>query len=230
MAKPDGPEFNMATLEKPNGMAPKAPSGHALILNEYGWLWLNRDGSPTELTKTLYQRLLPKGTAEDRLELQAYLLGGITEYWRAYRHYAAVLHFVYLMSSDPMGYTADHFRDVEKLQLNPYFKDYMSNAFAPLGVNLSFWKPTVAPGKQTFEVMLVNDQYEAAAGTVTVSLGSARATVPFNVASLGQTTLYVDLDVPNTPGAFLLQAAVDTGKGKPTLSRRKVKIAIPAKK
>jgi hypothetical protein len=64
----------------------------------------------------------PNSTAEERFALNAYLLGGITEYWRAYREYAAVLHFVYLMSSDPLGYTADHFRDVEKLELDPYFR------------------------------------------------------------------------------------------------------------
>src|SRR6267378_7415658 len=94
---------------------------------------LFRDGSPTELTKKLYPRLLgDRASAKDRLELNAYLLAGITEYWRAYRQYAGVLHFVYLTGSDPGGYTADHFRDVEKLELNPEFFDYMSNAFAPL--------------------------------------------------------------------------------------------------
>src|SRR6185369_6367843 len=108
-----GPEFSMTTLERPGGKSPAAPTGHATILNEYGWLWLNRDGSPTELTKKLYPRLVGENaTAEDRLAMNAYLLGGITEYWRAYRHFAGVLHFVYLMSSDPLGYTADHFRDI----------------------------------------------------------------------------------------------------------------------
>ena len=53
-----GPPFNMTTLETSSAKAPGAPSGHALILNEYGWLWLNRDGSPTELTKNLYPALL----------------------------------------------------------------------------------------------------------------------------------------------------------------------------
>ena len=237
MARRGGPEFSMTTFERPNGKAPGAPTGHALILNEYGWTWLNRDGSPTELTKDLYPRLLPpNATAEDRFALNAYLLGGITEFWRAYRQYAAVLHFVYLMSSDPLGYTADHFRDVEKLELEPHFRDYMSQAFAPLGVYLSFWQPRLAAGKQTFQVMLVNDEYKAAAGIVTVSLQSksgdevARAQAPFQVGSLGQTTLYIDLDVPNMPGEFLLQAKADGGKGKPTLSRRRVTITTRAGK
>jgi len=235
MARAGGPEFSMTTFERPNGKAPGAATGHALILNEYGWTWLNRDGSPTELTKDLYPRLLPaNATADDRLALNAYLLAGITEFWRAYRQYAAVLHFVYLMSSDPLGYTADHFRDVEKLELEPHFRDYMSHAFAPLGVYLSFWQAKLAPGRRTFQVMLVNDEYTPAAGTLTLSLEPAgggnptRAQVPFQVASLGQTTLQIDLDVPDTPGDFLLQAKADEGKGQPVLSRRRVAIAPPA--
>lgn len=152
------------------------------------------------------------------------------------RQYAGVLHFVYLMSSDPQGYTADHFRDVEKLELEPHFRDYMSHAFAPLGVYLSFWQPKLAAGKKTFQVMLVNDEYEAAAGTVTLSLQSksggdvAHAETPFEIGSLGQTTLYVDLDVPNTLGDFLLEARAAARKGKPTLSRRKVTITPPVEK
>jgi beta-galactosidase len=220
MAAKNGPAFSMTTFERPNGKAPGAPTAHSLILNEYGWTWLNRDGSPTELTRDLYPRLLPpNATAQDRLALNAYLLAGITEFWRAYRQYAAVLHFVYLMSSDPMGYTADHFNDVEKLELEPAFRDYMSHAFAPLGVYLSFWQPKLAPGRQTFQVMVVNDEYTTASGTLTLTLGNAHAEAPFLVAPLGQTTMYIDLDVPNTPGDYLLQAKAGT-----TLSRRKVAI------
>jgi hypothetical protein len=74
-------------------------------------------------------------TAEERLALNAYLLAGLTEYWRAYRQYAGVLHFVYLTSSDPAGYTSDHFQDVRALKLHPEFRDYMSNAFAPVGIS-----------------------------------------------------------------------------------------------
>jgi hypothetical protein len=228
MAKQGGPEFSMTTFEKPGLKGPGAPSGHALILNEYGWTWLNRDGSPTELTKHLYPRLLgPTATSAERLTLNGYLLGGITEYWRAYRQYAGVLHFVYLMSSDPLGYTADHFQNVEKLELEPHFKDYMSHAFAPLGVFLSFFQPSVTPGKRTFQVMLVNDEYEPAAGKLTLSLEgkqAAQTEAKFEVAPLGQTTLYVDLTVPDAPGDYLLVAKADNGKVSPTLSRRKVAV------
>jgi hypothetical protein len=84
--------------------------------------------------------------------------------------------------------------------------------------------------------MLVNDEYQAASGTLTVSLAGkgagevARAQKPFSVGAVGQTTLYIDLDMPNTPGDFLLQAKADAGKGQPTLTRRNVLIKVAAGK
>ncbi|MFN7996444.1 MAG: glycoside hydrolase family 2 TIM barrel-domain containing protein [Bryobacteraceae bacterium] len=79
------------------------PTGHAMFINEYGWLWLLRDGTPTELTGKVYEHLLGKDAkAADRLALDAYYLGGLTEFWRAYRKYAGVLHFVYLTSCYPV--------------------------------------------------------------------------------------------------------------------------------
>ena len=234
-----GPDFSMTTFERPGGKAPGAPGGHAMILNEYGWTWLNRDGSPTELTKKLYPRLLgPDSTAEERLALNAYLLAGITEYWRAYRQYAGVLHFVYLMSSDPLGYTADHFRDVEKLQLDPYFQRFVGQAFKPLGVYLSFWQPMLpARTTRTFQVMLVNDEPRPAPGTLSLALSSesgvelARTEVKFAVGALGQQTLYVDFAIPQAAGKCTLTASAapeDAAFGGSTVSQRHVTIVEPS--
>jgi beta-galactosidase len=230
-----GPAFSMTTLENPGGMSPSAPSGHALILNEYGWLWLNRDGTPTELTKNLYPVLLGKNsTAQERLALNAYLLAGLTEYWRAYRQYAGVLHFVYLTSSDPAGYTSDHFRDVRNLELHTEFRDYMSNAFAPVGVYLSFWQPkTVAAGERSLPVMLVNDEDRQIDGTLTLALENkdgirlATQTTEFRILPLGQETLYSNFKFPDTIGDFLLRAIVDYRENNAdvsTQSRRYVKL------
>jgi hypothetical protein len=226
-----GSPFEMTTLERPFGKAPGLRTGHAAILNEYGWLWLNRDGSPTELTKTLYPRLLGQNaTAEDRLAMNAYLLAGITEYWRAYRQYAGLLHFVYLTSSDPLGYTSDHFRDVEKLELDPRFLDYMSNAFAPLGVYLSFWQPNLTAGEtRTLPVMMVNDEPRSVEGTLAVVLESAdgrqaaHKTTRFSLAPLGQETYYIDFPVPRTSGSFVLKAVAETPAG-PVQSRRRIAV------
>ena len=228
--------FDMTTLERPNGKAPGSPSGHAMILNEYGWLWINRDGSPTELTRNLYPLLLgPNATPEQRIDLDAYLLGGVTEYWRAYRQYAGVLHFVYLMSSDPMGYTADHFRNIEKLELHAPFQQYMSNAFAPLGVYLSFWQPSLKAGSERqYQVMLVNDEPVTAKGQLSLQwvdgMGAvvARKDTPFEIAALGQMTYYVELATPQGEGKFELRAVADGAGsrfGCPVQSRRRVTIA-----
>lgn len=228
-----GPPFSMTELETPGRVAPGVLSGHALILNEYGWLWLNRDGSPTELTKQLYPRLLDQdATAQDRFALNAYLLAGITEFWRAYRQYAGVLHFVYLTSSDPLGFTADHFRDVKSLELEPNFREYLSNAFAPLGVYLSFWQETAEAGSRlSLPVMLINDEAKPVQGTVAVSIESeagedfAQESAPFALAPLGQETLNVDVQVPRTAGNFLMKAtALPAGGHEPTVSRRRIRI------
>ena len=236
-----GPPFSMTTLESPNGKPPGGATGHALILNEYGWLWLNRDGAPTELTKKLYPALLgDESTAEQRLALNAYLLAGLTEYWRGYRQYAGVLHFVYLTSSDPAGYTSDHFRDVRKLELHPEFRDYMSNAFAPVGVYLSFWQPSVETGSpQSLPVMLVNDEDREIEGTLTLTLDNTKGdrvamqTAKFKIAALGQETIYNDFKFPQTTGDFLLRAIIEyrgNGGSISTQSRRYVKLVEPEKK
>ena len=227
-----GPAFNMTTLESSSSKAPGAPSAHALILNEYGWLWLNRDGSPTELTKKLYPALLGNNaTPEQRLALNAYLLAGLTEYWRAYRQYAGVLHFVYLTASDPAGYTSDHFRDVQKLELHSEFRDYMSNAFAPVGVYLSFWQPSVEAGSlQSLQIMVVNDEDREVEGTLAVALEDSKGervanqTQQFKIGALGQSTIYSDLKFPSATGDFLLRAIINYGDGVSTQSRRQVKI------
>ncbi len=230
-----GPRFDMTTLESSSSKAPGAASAHALILNEYGWLWLNRDGSPTELTKNLYPALLGNNSTPDqRLALNAYLLAGLTEYWRAYRQYAGVLHFVYLTASDPAGYTSDHFRDVQKLDLHSAFRDYMSNAFAPVGVYLSFWQPSVsASSVRSLQTMLVNDEDREIEGTLILLLEDSSGTriathsKTFKIAPLGQNTIYDDFKFPSTTGDFLLRAIIEyqeDGVTASTQSRRHVKI------
>ena len=229
-------QFHMTDLERgPTKGSP--PTGHATILNEYGWTWLNRDGSPTELTKDLYPKLLgANSTAEDRLALNGYLLGGLTEFWRAYRPYAGILHFVYLTSSDAQAFTSDHFRDVQKLDLDPYFTDHMSEAFKPLGVYINFWQPSVAAGSEReLNVMLVNDEAAAAKGSLAITFESekgeqvSRQTAPFDLSALGQQTVFLPLRVPNVTGKYLLKAtATVTGAKSGTVSRRRVAI-VPAK-
>jgi beta-galactosidase len=216
------------------------PSGHAAILNEYGWLWLNRDGSPTELTADIYQKMLgANASAEQRFAANAYYLAGLTEFWRAHRNFAGVLHFVHLTSSYKGAYTSDHFQDVVNLKLEPHFADWVKEAFRPLGVYVNFWQPSVAANSERrFAVMMINDEYAAARGKLTLTLedesGSvaARTEAPFEIPALGQQTYSLDLRMPSRAGEYLLKAtAAPDGAGKtPTLSRRKVAVTRPGPK
>ena len=145
------------------------------------------------LTEKVYPKLLgPNSTKDERLELNAYLLAGKTEHWRAHRNYAGILHFVYLTCSYPGVFTADHFEDVKAPRLDRSFKDYMGEAMKPLGVYLDFFQPTLEAGKsRSFRVMMVNDLYAPERGELRLTLEAedgrevARAAAPFAIAPLG---------------------------------------------
>jgi len=227
--------FSMTNLETMDGAPRKGtlPSEkNAALINEYGWLWLNRDGTPTRLTENLYPQLMgtTNVTSRERLDLYSYLLAAKTEFWRAHRHYAGIIHFVYLTCSYPGVYTADHFSDVTKLKLDPAFADYMGEAFKPLGVYINFFQPTLAPGERTFTIMLVNDDGKPIEGDLVLTLEDqkgkvlARSRRPFALRELGDQTLEIQLAVPNATGKVMLKATAKSKGLEPTVSRRWVKM------
>lgn len=209
--------FSMTNLETMVGAPRKGalPSDtNPPLINEYGWLWLNRDGSPTLLTENVYAQLMGTNvTARERLDMYAYLLGAKTEFWRAHRQYAGIIHFVYLTCSYPEVYTADHFADVTRLKLDPAFADYLGEAFKPLGVYINFFQPTLAAGTtREFTVMLVNDKAEPQTGEMTLSLELksgkvlAKSRQPFALAANGAETLKLPLAIPPDYGDCVLKA------------------------
>ena len=226
-------KFEMPMLERGAGAPTQPPiAAHALILNEYGWLWVRRDGEPTPLTTKVYEQLLGKNaTKDERLELNAYLLAGKTEYWRAHRNYAGVLHFVYLTCSYPGVFTADHFEDVKALKLNRWFEDYMGESMKPLGVYVNFFEPRLEAGRsRSFRVMMVNDLYSAEKGELRLAFETedgrevVHAASPFEIAPLGALSRDLDLASPASPGRYVLKATATSGTGARTVSRRKVTI------
>ena len=229
--------FDIVDLETMDGRRHPdvPPSGHAAIINEYDWLWLHRDGTPTLVTKDVYDHFLgPNATAEQRFELCAYLLAGLTEFWRNYRHYAAVMYLAYLDASNPRSFTCDNFRDPEKLVFQPHFEKYMGEAFKPLGVYINFWHSQLAAGAKTrFRVMTVNDEYTAAKGKLVLAFSPAeggeevvRGEAPLEILPLGQMTYDFVLEAPKTPGEYVLSAKAywPARPWSPTVSRRKVSI------
>jgi len=234
--------FSMTQLETMDGKPRKGalPSDtNPPLINEYGWLWLNRDGSPTLLTENVYAQLMGTNvTARERLDLYAYLLGAKTEFWRAHRQYAGIIHFVYLTCSYPGVYTADHFADVTKLKLDPAFADYMGEAFKPLGIYINFFQTNLVAGSsRSFKIMLVNDRDTAADGTLTLTLENAKGKViakserQYALPGLGEMAAEVALAVPaQANGRHTLKAtarARDKSFGEPTVSRRWLTISAP---
>jgi len=231
--------FTPADLEQMTGAKSTNsphPSAHAVILNEYGWLWLNRDGSPTELTKDVYARLLgPNASAEQRFQTYAYYLAGLTEFWRAHRNFAAVLHFTFLTSSYDGAYTSDHWSDVVNLKLERHFEEWIREAFRPLGVYINFWQPKVpAATERRLAVSLVNDLYDEARGVLELTVEDGRGNVaarvetPFEAPALGQQTYQLDLRLPAQPGEYIIRATARPKSGPPTVSRRKVTLTAAA--
>jgi hypothetical protein len=223
-------DFELMTGPEPNNITMK--TAHAMILNEYSWTWLNRDGSPTQLTKNLYSRLLgDQDSTQNRVALESYLLGGETEFWRAYRHYAAVLQFVYLTTSDPLAFTSDHFIDVKNLKLEPHYENAMENAFNPLGVYLNFWHPSLVAGEsRSFTVLMVNDENRQRSGKLrlvfTDALGkdAAMEETAFSLNPMGAQSYQLMLTAPATPGSYTLRAMAQAADGEatPTISSRNV--------
>jgi hypothetical protein len=228
------PRFEMADLDKEPGYKQEWP-GHAAIINEYDWLWLHRDGRPTVLSRPVFDHLLgPNSTTDERFFQAAYLLSGLTEHWRATRQFAAVMYLAYLDAEGPHIYTNDNFRDVKTLEFQPYFEDYMGQAYKPLGANLVFWDPKLKAGsRRSFNVVLTNDTDEALSGKLALTLepcaGSAKsekAKAAFEVPALGQAKYEIELSIPKEGGEFELKASAYCGQSWcPTISRRRVTVA-----
>jgi hypothetical protein len=229
---PTGHHFDVAELEGSTGAKgtnSPHPTGHAAVLNEYDWIWVNRDGSPTVLSIPLFRRLVgPNASGREVIDLAAYLWAGLTEYWRAHRNYAGVLCFTYLTACHRDAYTGDFFQDIEKLKLQPEFEEALSNAFNPLGVYLNFWQPKLAAGvNRPMAVSLVNDEYEAARGKLVVSVAVndktlVRREMDVEVGPLGQQTYIVNLPIPSEKGPCVVKATMRrTGATEEVVSRRK---------
>jgi hypothetical protein len=213
------PKFKLAGIEKvsgtPGGNVIPNTGHNAIILNEYGWLWLNRDGSPTTLTREVYRNLLGENsTVAQRREFYARTLAALTEFWRGHRACAGVLHFCGLGYSRPDGQTSDHFIDLETLTFEPNFERYVKDAFAPVGVMLDFWADRLAPLEaRKVTVSVINDldrdwigrvRFRVLEDGTPVQTGSAFA----GVKALGRREVSFIMAAPKKPGHYQLEATL----------------------
>jgi hypothetical protein len=235
------PNFSLADLVNVSGVPRGNPipnaGTNAIILNEYGWLWLNRDGTPTTLTREQYRNLLGEdATIAQRRRFYARTLAALTEFWRAHRACAGVLHFCGLGYSRPDGQTSDHFTDLEALTFEPEFERSVRDAFAPVGLMLDAWADELPPdGTRTFRVIVINDLYKPWKGVVKFWLLGEGKLLYEKVATgvvppLGRKELTFALRLPYRPGHYQVQALLLKTGSPPVRSVRDFVILTPAQR
>jgi len=235
----NNPKFKLSGLAAmsgvPKGNAIQNSSNNPIIINEYDWLWLNRDGSSTTLSRKVYENLLgTNATPAQRRHLCARYNAALTEFWRAHRACAGVLHFCGLTYSRTNGQTCDNFMDLEKLKFEPEFQRYMADAFSPVGLMIDEWREELPAGRNSdVPVILINDLYTDWRGKVRFRLVRTGAIVSekiveCEVPGLGQARLSFPLAVPNQPGDYQLEAALVHRGAKPVRSLRDFKVKLQA--
>jgi hypothetical protein len=235
------PNFRLADLARvsgvPLGNAIPNQGTNAIVINEYGWLWLNRDGTPTTLTRQVYANLLgPDATPAQRRHLYARYLAALTEFWRCHRACAGVLHFCGLGYSRPDGQTSDHFLDIEQLTIEPEFFTYVREAFAPVGLMINDWAEEMPPGeKREIPVIVINDLYQSWRGDVRLRLRQDSQVLwdkvsALEVPPLGKEQLTFTCAVPLEPGRYQIEAALLKPGAEPVRSLRDFEVLTPEQK
>jgi hypothetical protein len=207
--------------------AEKERRKNAIVINEYGGLWLNRDGTPTTLSRPVYEYLLgPNSTTAQRRQLYARDMAAITEFFRSHRQAAAVLHFCALAYSRPDGQTSDHWADVERLDWDPAFHACVRDAFAPVGLMIDFWADECLGGTALkLPVAIINDLDSAWRGPVTLRLTRDGKTLiektqDGKVEALGRAVFSFQLNLPAVSGNYQVVAELPGVDGKPVHSLR----------
>jgi len=209
-----------------------------IIINEYAWMWLNRDGTPTCLTGPVYEKLLgPNSTVEQRRVVYAKYLAAKTEFWRGHRECAGVLHFCglgYSRAGDKPrpegGATSDHFIDLEKLIFEPNFEKYVRDAFAPVGLMIDFWGQDLIAGEEhQFKVFVLNDLYNNWKGAVVLRIVRGDQTLTeqsssCSVDSLGREIVTFTQKIPEKTGDYQLIAELAGADGEAVRSLRDFKV------
>jgi hypothetical protein len=236
------PSFRMSQIPKesivPELQVAQKKLPVPILINEYAWLWLNRAGEPTTVTTKIYPALLgSNATPAQRRAFWAKTLAAETEFWRAHRQAAGVLHFGSLgynrrgdVPQPVGGATSDHWVDVKRLKWDADFDRHVRDAFAPVGVMLDFWDETTPAGaRPTVTVALVNDLDKDWHGDVQLEVRRHRKTLfrearPIMVTALGRSEAAFVLQIPSTTGDCELVATISGPEARMVRSVRAVRV------
>jgi len=237
----NGPLIDLLTLDREPGLSPndRYPNlkgthfDNAVVANEYCWLWVNRDGSSTELTDVIYNKIFKNiDTPEKRYECYAKNLGILTEYWRAHRRCAAVMHFCglgYSRPNAPRGQTSDNFINIETLEFEKNFVKYVKPAFNTVGIFLNKFTNVYLPAEETIiPVYVFNDGNEPWGGDVKLYLTRNEQVIDLqeqscDVKGLERKIIYNKITMPAEKGEYKLVGEI-TCKNEIIRSIREFKI------
>jgi hypothetical protein len=131
------------------------------------------------------------------------------------------------------GATSDHFIDLEKLTFEPYFEQYVRDAFSPVGLMIDFWDEELAGGtKRQLSVFVINDLHDDWKGTVRflVMRGGRIVTEQSKgcaVSGLGREILSFEQRIPDRTGEYQLVAELVGANSALVRSLRDFKV-VPA--
>ncbi len=117
---------------------------------------------------------------------------------------------------------------MENLVFEPYFAEYVGDAFNPQGLMLDFWAETLEAGSQrTFSVHVINDldsDWESEVRLYLIRNGDSSALTKkeFAVEPLGKTVLSLEATLPADTGSCTLVAELTDRDGKRVRSLRDV--------
>ncbi|MDR2498575.1 MAG: glycoside hydrolase family 2 [Tannerellaceae bacterium] len=233
--------YPLGDLDYWTGWTQIASAGVPQLVNEYGWMWLWRNGSPSKLTVNNYAHYLGENsTAASRRALQAYWIQLETEWLRSERSIAGVLAFCHLTNN--YGFTGDWFMgDIKDLEPSPAFR-WFRHSFSPEAVfiNITDGRYTSVPPMEagadlSFNLVGVNDRSAVSEGRVNVRLRNDRGEIvaerslPVRIPPYGKQLLPISLKLPPTPGGYLLTAEYTSPTiERAVMSRRYLKVGNPA--
>ena len=208
---------------------------NAVLMEEYGWMWLTRDGTPTRLTKPVYEAMTdwPVATPDERRYTRARVLAAETEFFRCNRTMAGVLLFCGLAGSHPKVFTSDNFVDLESLDFEPHFFRYVRDAFAPVALMVDIWERALGGGMlHEIPVVAINDNGTDWRGRVILRITGPDGPVITQHRSIrlpagGQLRLFFALTAAIPDGDHQIIAELSDDDGYSVQSVRDITVATP---